>query len=141
MNLKDRLYHLARMSAKPENRMSGRSTLIGKAAQELAGVLVAATHAHATMLSRKFKGIAVRSIDTNLEGFSGPLFFDHFALECMFTRAAEKIEALEKEIEGLEKDNAEFALQALNDSITIKKLQTDVDGLKGHLSAYEANRG
>lgn len=100
MNLKDRLRHLAAKSS--ETRMYGKTTLLAKVAKELGGMILGANHTHARLLSRTF-GVPAKSVDLNLEGFSGPFIFDHFALESLFERAADKIEALEKENEELKK--------------------------------------
>lgn len=107
MNVKDRLRHLAHMSAK-DTRL-GRTEGLCVVAKHVNGVVVTSSHEHATALQRKY-GVTARSYDMNLEGFHGPFFFDHGALEEILKKAANKIESLEidlafaeRKIERLEK--------------------------------------
>ena len=100
MNLKDRLRHLAYKSQ--HDRQFGRTTMVARLVKECNGIMLAHNHDYARDLQRKF-GVVSKSIDLNLEGFSGPFFFDHFAIETLLLRAANKIEELEGQIEQLKK--------------------------------------
>jgi hypothetical protein len=113
VNLKERLRHLAFTSAK--DRQFGRTTLVAKLVKETDGVMLAHNHDYARDLQRKF-GVTAKSIDLNLEGFNGPFFFDHFAIETLLFRAANKIEEVEKENAELKKmiENAKKALGVLD---------------------------
>jgi hypothetical protein len=93
MNIKNRLRHLAQLSAK--DRATGRSTMTARAAKELDGIVIANTHSEARQIA-KTHGVAAKSYEMNLDGFMGPFFFDHHAIETLLTKAANKIEALER---------------------------------------------
>jgi hypothetical protein len=98
MNIKKRLIHLAQMSGK--DRRLGRTTMLMKAAKELDAIVLAASLDHADLLKREH-GVVAKSMEVNLEGFSGPFIFDHFAIETILIKAANKIEELEKEVARL----------------------------------------
>lgn len=98
MNLKKRLEHLSHISMK--DRAMGRTTMIAKAAEATGGMVLARTHDQAKWIEREF-GVPARSIEMNLEGFSGPFFFDHHAIEGLLLNAANKIEELEKKVQIL----------------------------------------
>lgn len=112
MNLKSRLRHLADKSG--QVRQYGKTTLIAKACADLQGVMVAASHDHARDLQRKY-GIVSKSIDLNLDDHNGPIFFDHYAIEKLLYRSADKIEALEKELETKDEKikNLEFFIERM----------------------------
>jgi hypothetical protein len=113
VNLKERLRHLAFTSA--NDRRFGRTTLVAKLVKEADGVMLAHNHDYARDLQRKF-GVTAKSIDLNLQGINGPFFFDHFAIETLLLRAANKIEEVEKENEELKQviENAKKALGVLD---------------------------
>lgn len=94
MNLKNRLLHLAHLST--QDRQTGRTTLVARAAKELDGIVIAHNHDDAKRIERQY-GVTARSMDMNLFGFNGPFFIDHHAVERLFVRAAEKIQDLENE--------------------------------------------
>lgn len=98
MNIKKRLIHLAEYSGK--DRRLGRTPLLMKVAKDLDAVVIAANVDQAKMLERQF-GVVAKSVEINLEGLSGPFIFDHFAVETMFLKAANKIEVVEKENQEL----------------------------------------
>lgn len=100
MNIKKRLRHLAEYTGR--ERQFGRTTLLARLVKETNGVLLTHNTDFATQLQRKF-GITAKSMEVNLEGLTGPFFFDHFALETMLLKAANKIEELERQIEELKK--------------------------------------
>lgn len=103
MNIKNRLRHIAEASA--HGRRLGKTTVIAKAAKELDGLLLGANHKHALDLKHDH-GIEARSMEMNLHGFRGPFFLDHYALETLLFKAANKIETLEEKIKELEEKNA-----------------------------------
>ena len=94
MNLRQRLIHLADKSE--ADRDTGRTTLLAKATKELNGLLIAENFGMATFLQRKY-GVASRAMELNLDGYSGPIFFDHHAIESILRKAANKISELELE--------------------------------------------
>lgn len=100
MNLKERLIHLAHVSG--IDRQMGRTTLIARAAKEIGGMIIARDFNSAQYIEREH-GVTARSMDLNLMGFSGPVLFDHYAVEQMFLRAAHKIGDLEIEIKERDK--------------------------------------
>jgi hypothetical protein len=108
MNLKKRLQHLADMSSR--DRRTGRTTLIMKVAKDMNALVLAANHEHALHLQRNH-GVNAKSIDTNLEGLMGPFIFDHYAVERLLQRAADKIESLEKEIEEMKEQARDDAFE------------------------------
>lgn len=108
MNIKNRLRHLAQISAK--DRATGRTTMNARAAKELDGIVLANSHSEARYIAKQH-GVVAKSIEMNLEGFAGPFFFDHHTVETLLTKAANKIEALERrnrtiiaKLEGVLKD-------------------------------------
>ena len=105
MNLKKRLRHLAQKSG--ELRRFGTTTMLAKVCNELQGTMIGANHEHARELQHTHKVVA-KSYDVNLSGHSGPFIFDHFAIEQIFLRAADKIASLEDEIEQLNKKLANY---------------------------------
>lgn len=112
MNLKYRLLHLVNFSSR--DRRTGRTTLIAKAAKEVGGIVLAATHRHAKDIERTY-GVPSKSYQLNLEGFSGPVFFDHFAIESILVRAHDKIESKEKEIESIKESHEKLKKTYYND--------------------------
>lgn len=98
MNVKGRLLHI--VEAHQRDRQVGRSTYNAKLAKENGGIVLAADHQHAKWIERNL-GVPARSIETNLHGYSGPFFIDHFAVDKLLISAARKIEALEEENEKL----------------------------------------
>lgn len=125
MNLKERLLHLSHVSG--IDRMMGRTTLIAKAAKELGGMVIAHTHEDAKRIERTH-GVTARSMDLNLFGFSGPMFFDHHAVERLFVRAANRIHDLEQEIDKREE-------QRVRDAESMAKLADEI----GRLQKLNAN--
>lgn len=101
MNLRTRLQMVARVLS--YDRMTGKTTLICRAAKELDGVVLAATFDQVNLLQRNH-GVVSKSIDTNLDGLSGPFFIDHYAASRLLTRAADHIETLEKSNDQLKKE-------------------------------------
>lgn len=99
MNIKKRLEHIAHLLVK--DRAMGQTTMIAKAAQATGGMVLARTHDHAKQIERTH-GVTSRSMEVNLEGYSGPFFLDHYATSGLLLSAARKIEELEKKIEKLE---------------------------------------
>lgn len=114
MNLKNRLRHLAAKSS--EVRMYGKTTLLARIASELQAVFLTADIESAKEIKRKFK-LSTRSIDTNLDGVSGPFIFDHYAVERLLERAADKIEQLEKENQALKSKLGEEPIVVKNTTI------------------------
>jgi hypothetical protein len=98
MNLKKRLLHIAQKL--DESRQYGKTTLLAKITKELGGILLVHNFDEARLLERKHD-IVVKSIDVGLDGLTGPFFLDNHGASVLLTRAANKIEALEKEIEEL----------------------------------------
>lgn len=98
MNLKSRLQHIAFKSMK--DRMMGRTTLIARAAKELGGIVLAHNFSGAKQIEHAH-AVTARSMEINLDGFSGPFFLDHHATDIMLLRAADKIEELEKQQKSL----------------------------------------
>lgn len=98
MNLRARLLHLAQLSG--QDRRLGKTTEICKIAKDNGGIVVAASTDHAFQLQREH-GVISKSCDVNMQGYSGPFFFDHYAVERMFVRAADKIGEQDKELEKL----------------------------------------
>jgi len=98
MNLKKRLEHIANLSAK--DRETGRTTMIAKAAEATGGMVITRSLDEAKRIEREFK-VPARSMEINLEGFSGPFFLDHRATEILLLRAADKIDELEKKLKVL----------------------------------------
>lgn len=92
MNIKKRLLHLANLSAK--DRQTGRTTLTARAAKEVGGIVLARTHDEAKFIERTHN-VTARSMEINLDGYSGPFFIDHHAVESLLVSAATKIENLE----------------------------------------------
>ncbi len=102
MNLKKRLRHLSDLNVRDkraEVEDTKRVTIIN-AAKNSGGLLITSSLHEAKTLERAF-GVTARSMDINLEGFSGPFFFDPQAIEDILVRAANKIEALENELKQL----------------------------------------
>lgn len=108
MNLKNRLRHLALKSG--ELRMYGKTTSLAKITKELGGILLTANIEEAKRIGRAHN-VPTKSIDVNLESVSGPFIMDHYALESLLLRTANKIESLENTIEELEKQNEELKRQ------------------------------
>lgn len=94
MNLKKRLRHIASLS--DGFRGIGRTTYNAKLAKENGGVVIAATFDQAKYIERTH-GVATKSMEMNLEGYSGPFFVDHNAMDILLRKAADKIEKLEKD--------------------------------------------
>lgn len=92
MNIKNRLRQLSRCNA--GNKTFGRTKATCLAAIAADGIVVTHTHEFALYLTRKY-GVVAKSYEVNLDGFSGPFFFDHTALEVILEKAANKIESLE----------------------------------------------
>jgi hypothetical protein len=99
MNIKGRLEHIAHISMK--DRAMGRTTMIAKAAEATGGIVIARTHDQAKWIERTYK-VPARSMELNLDGFSGPFFLDHHATEALLLKAANKIEEVEKERDALQ---------------------------------------
>lgn len=112
MNLQKRLEHIAYLSSK--DRAFGKTSMIVKAAKETGGIVIAATHAEAKEIERKF-GVTSRSIEINLDGFTGPFFVDHHAMEKILLNASAKIGVLESELAASNEKHKE--LQDKLDSI------------------------
>jgi hypothetical protein len=112
MNIKNKLNHIS--IALGSARRMGKTTLIAKACKDLDGIMLGANHQHAKMLEYEH-GVTAKSIDMNLQGFRGPFFIDHYAMERLLQRAVSKIEALEEENKALqtEKENLEYKVMEL----------------------------
>lgn len=117
MNLKNRLIHLAQKL--DEDRQTGKTTMLAKAAKETNGILLAHDFDYAKKLERQF-GIVAKSVELNLEGFFGPFFIDNHANAKMFHSAANKIEKLEMRLQKAEGLLERVALDP--DSSTIKEI-------------------
>ena len=117
MNLKNRLLHLAHKL--DEDRQTGKTTMLAKAAKETNGILLAHNFDFAKHLERNY-GIVSKSVEINLEGFFGPFFIDNHAVSRLFHSAASKIETLEARLEKAEKLLERVALDA--DSYAIKQI-------------------
>jgi len=102
MNIKQKIRNIA--DASRMGRRLGKTTAIVNAAKQLDGLVLGATHDHALRIKRKH-GIKARSIELDLDGFCGPFFIDHYALENLLYKAANKIESLEKQLEENEKNS------------------------------------
>lgn len=94
MNLMKRLRHLSEKL--DSHRAYGKTTMLVKAAKEIDAVLLVASTEEANRLFRTYKVVA-KSMDINTDGLLGPFLIDNHAVSRMFTRAADKIEALEEE--------------------------------------------
>lgn len=153
MNIKKRLRHLAEYTGR--DRQFGRTTLLAKLVKDTNGVLLTHNTDFATQLQRKF-GITAKSMEINLEGLTGPFFFDHFALETVLLKAANKIEELEKQIEELKGGDSMRKKIELKDSVQdiavkmaegnpgaltviMKMLEKDADGVFQLLSLDDMN--
>jgi len=99
MNIAKRLRHLSEKL--DGNRAYGKTTMLAKAAQELGAILLVASTGEATHLQRKFRGLTSKTFEINLEGFTGPFMIDNHAASVMFLKAADKIDALELEVQQL----------------------------------------
>lgn len=117
MNLKTRLRHLADKLSNP--RAYGKTTMLAKITQELGGILLTHNTDEATRVQRAYRGLVAKSMDINLDGFSGPFFLDNQAAFRLLNRAADKIEQLEKE-------NQDLKLK-LGEPIIVKKSSTTWD--------------
>jgi len=96
MNLKKRLTHIAHKL--DQDVKSGKTTMLAKVVKDTQGILLTDSTEEASRLQRTH-GITAKSIDINLDGFSGPFFLDSHAAYKLLTRAVSKIETLEKELE------------------------------------------
>ena len=99
MNLKKRLRHIASLG--DQYRGIGRTTYNAKLAKENGGIVVAANFAQARYIE-KSHGVPAKSMEVNLEGYTGPFFPDHNAVDTLLLKAADKIEQLEKENKELQ---------------------------------------
>ena len=99
MNIRKRLEHLATLSGK--DRHTGRTARACRDAIEMQGILIAANLAQVKLLEKMAPCVVAKSMEVNLDGYSGPFVFDHFAVETLLMKAANKIAALEKENEAL----------------------------------------
>ena len=119
MNIKNRLRHLADLSAK--DRGMGRTTLSARAAKEIGGIVIANSHSEARQIT-KSHGVLAKSYEMNLEGYSGPFILDHHTVETLLRKAANKIESLEAKNERMVKKVMSLlaALQE-DDEIMVKK--------------------
>jgi hypothetical protein len=107
MNLRTRLQTIAH--ALSADRMTGKTTLLCRAAKELDAVVLAATFDQVNHLQRNH-GVVAKSIDTNLQGLNGPFFIDHYATSKLLIRAADHIETLEKSNEKLQQEIEELRI-------------------------------
>lgn len=130
MNIKERLRHLATLSTK--DRQTGRTSAICRIAKEIYGIVLAADFKQAKMLERQF-GVTAKSIDINLDGYSGPFIMDHYAVERMFIRAADKIEELERENAAMKESIEYFNSSTKNFLFTLRKLKEEKQELKNML--------
>lgn len=99
MNISKRLRHLAYLDVK--DRQLGRTTAIAKAAKENGGIVIGHNFDFVKYIERTHK-VPAKSIEMNLEGFHGPFFLDHHAVNTMFLKAADKIDSQVKIIEVLQ---------------------------------------
>lgn len=95
MNIKERLRHLSYISTK--DRATGRTTRLIELAKAIGAIFITHSTDAAKIAERKHPGLVARSMDVNLQAYSGPFVFDHHAIEKMFDRAVSKIEELEEE--------------------------------------------
>lgn len=117
MNLKKRLRHIADVLNLP--RAYGKTTLLSKITKELDGVLLVHNTDEVTRLRRL--NVTAKSMDTNLDGLSGPFFLDNQAASRLLVRAAEKIEAQDIEIEYLKQELANFIPAVVIDQMRPKQ--------------------
>lgn len=119
MNIKNRLRHLAHTMSK--DRATGRTLRLMKADKDIGAIFITHNHESALNAQRTDKGLIARSMETNLEGYSGPFIIDHFAVESMFVKAANKIEELEEEKADLINTMREYLENAKQNEKLIKK--------------------
>ena len=98
MNIRDRLQHIA--LALVNDRQTGSTSATVRAAKDTYGTVLAANFDQVKYLKKRFN-IEARSMETNLQGISGPFFMDHYAISQLLLKAANKIESQEKEIEKM----------------------------------------
>lgn len=92
MNLKNRLKHI--VSKMNQYRAVGRTTYNARIARENGGMVLAASFDEAKHIERQH-GVTARSVEQNLDGYTGPFFLDHHAAEILLLKAANKIDELE----------------------------------------------
>jgi hypothetical protein len=131
MNIKERLKHLAIISAK--DIQCGKTQALVGAAKELGAIFLTATHKEAKFIQNKYK-IDARSVEINLEGFVGPFIFDHRAVEYILERAYVKINSLEKENENLKNEQEELVKRLEK---KIDKMESDFSYIKFHYSCMK----
>lgn len=98
MNLKNRLKHI--VSKMNQYRAIGRTTYNARIARENGGMVLAASFDEAKYIQKQH-GVEARSVEQNLDGYSGPFFLDHHAAEVLLLKASNKIDALESDMEIL----------------------------------------
>ena len=134
MNLRKRLQHLAHISTK--DRQTGRTAATCRAAIDIGGIVIAASFEHAKYLTKEF-GVIAKSMDINMDGFSGPFLFDHFAVEQLLERAAQKIKDVDdrcKELDGI-KASLEAKIKVLE--YDLKTVLEKRDALQQALDYYQ----
>lgn len=116
MNLKGRLDHIAHLLG--STRRYGKTTLAARACKELDGVYLCANYAQAKLVKREH-GVHAESIEKNLSGFRGPFFIDHFAVENLLCRAAQKLDDSDKKIDELNTtvSNKDYEIESLQNRI------------------------
>jgi peptidoglycan hydrolase CwlO-like protein len=116
MNLKGQLEHIAHFLG--ATRRYGKTTLTARACKDVDGVYLCANHAQARLVKREH-GVHAESIEKNLQGYRGPFFIDHFAVESLLSRAAKKIDDSDKKIDELNMtvSNKDYEIESLQNRI------------------------
>lgn len=146
MNIKDRLLHISNLNNK--YRGHGLTTEMVKAAKDLHAIYLVHSFDEATRLTRLHKGLTVKSIDINLEGFAGPFILDHHAADILMGRAANKIEQLERinndqqvalaasqnRIDNMQKEVEFVTDEAIKRGVKISYQIEEIEALKANLN-------
>lgn len=139
MNIKNRLRHLASLSTK--DRATGRTTRLIEMAMSIGGIFITHNQDAADFAQRKHKGLVARSIETNLEGYSGPFVFDHFAVENMFSKAAQKIDNLEQLLENERQENVKHIQEKYGFAQLVNEKNAEIEELKTQLRHVQEKMG
>lgn len=121
MNIKARLEHIAHLLIK--DRAMGQTTMIAKAAKETGGMVLARTHDHAKQIERSH-GVTSRSMEVNLEGYSGPFYLDHYATSGLLMKAADKIGLLEETLKAERAEKERMSDELAQAQEALKKFQS-----------------
>ena len=123
MNVKKRLQHVAQ--ALGFCRQVGKSTLVAKACKDLDGILLCADSHQANQMKHQH-GVNTASVQVNLQGYTGPFFIDHYAVEQLLYSAARKIEDLERELLELKNKNQGLEHAVVDAVTTLNKVEKGV---------------